>query len=257
MMITELICPKCNTPMAVIKAIPKDTRLITVNRCPNCKNKTKTIFEFNNKDIWMNDVGEAFFKCDLCGEINKDNIAGYTYLGGYGYRSSWHGYSQTKKIVFRCKGCNEKRVKVTTGDYWAQDLEPFGRAEKKEPVKIDEPPKELTCPKCGEPISEADDVCKKCGLELICDKCGEPLVSGSNFCPNCGDKVETFKVEEEIPPESGLVCPACQEQLTEDQIYCDRCGQEVKCDKCGARLLEGASFCRECGDPVVQGEFGI
>ncbi|MBD3229524.1 MAG: zinc-ribbon domain-containing protein [Candidatus Lokiarchaeota archaeon] len=247
-----LKCPKCgNESSSIVKAVPKGTKLVLINRCPSCKVKNKVILDFNNKEDWIDYVGEAFFTCDLCGAINKDNIAGYTYLGrGY---SSWNSFQQSKKIVFRCDKCNNKRVKVTTGDFW-REIEPYGRKKEKEPIE-EKIPEELTCPKCKEPISKEDKVCKNCGIELICNKCGAPLVPGSNFCSNCGDPVETFDIE---PEEVGeMVCPSCNEPVENDQIYCDRCGQELKCDKCGERLLEGASFCRECGDPIVKGELDI
>ncbi|MBD3229367.1 MAG: zinc-ribbon domain-containing protein [Candidatus Lokiarchaeota archaeon] len=249
----KLICPKCDgsQAMSIIKAIPKDTRLILVNRCPNCMTKNKVVLNYANKDSWIDDVGNSFFTCDLCGAVNKDNIVGYTH---YGSRAYWYyhgGLSERRKIVFDCVECGKKRVKVTTGDVWKL-IEPYAREQKKEETEVPAPTEELKCPKCEKTISKNDTICPNCGLELICNNCGAPLVPGSNFCSNCGDKVETFPVE---PSEPTNTCPSCDEPVDESTVFCPRCGQEVRCDKCGAELLEGASFCKECGDPVTQGEF--
>ncbi|MHA1269589.1 MAG: double zinc ribbon domain-containing protein [Candidatus Helarchaeota archaeon] len=249
-----LTCPKCggDQKMSVVKAVMKGLKLVLANRCPKCKTTKRIVLDYNDKKNWMDEVGEAFFTCDLCGAVNKDNFAGHTYLAP-NPAAYWYYYGEARKIAFICKNCGSRRIKVTTGDFW-NNLEPYSRTDKDKPPAPEPEPivKELNCPKCEKPIKNTDDKCSNCGLELICDKCGAPLVPGSNFCSNCGDKVETFNIPASKSDEK--ICPSCHESITDDQIFCIRCGQEIKCDKCGTEILEGALFCRECGDPVNQGD---
>ncbi|MHA1229036.1 MAG: zinc ribbon domain-containing protein [Candidatus Helarchaeota archaeon] len=255
-MSSKLICPKCGNGqlMSIIKAIPKGNSLVLANRCPKCKTTTKIILDLTKKDEWIDDVSHAFFTCDVCGAINKDNIIGLTYppTNPYAY---WYYYGGRKKITFKCNSCGRLRVKATTIRFW-DDLIRYSQLDKEkkeELVEKVEEKQELHCPSCGKTISEEDKICPHCGIELKCDKCGAPILPGSNFCSNCGDRVEKFEVKKEVPPQE-RVCPACHESVSEEEIFCHRCGQELKCDKCGAELPEGASFCRECGDPVTPGE---
>jgi len=243
--------------MSVVKAIPKGLLLVTANRCPKCKNTSKFTLNLNKKTEWVKDIGESFLTCDLCGTSNRDNIVGQTFYATEFSPSMYRGGTMTesKKIMFQCKQCGQKRMKVTTGDLWRDIESSIGLA----PQKVVEAPKpaapvDLRCPKCESPVSSTDKICKKCGIELICDKCQMPIAPGARFCASCGDRVEYFDVSSKATTVSN-VCPSCNDPITSDQMFCVRCGQELKCDKCGARLgTENAKFCRECGDPIKGGE---
>ncbi len=49
-------------------------------------------------------------------------------------------------------------------------------------------PKVNTCPKCSKPVSPSAKFCGECGtaLSATCKKCGEELKPTAKFCPSCG-----------------------------------------------------------------------
>ena len=247
-----LICPRCGSKMSVVKAIPRGTVLLTANRCPKCRKTNRVPLKFEDRRFWIDDVRESFFTCDICGTSNKDNISKH-YLSNMDRVAYWYYYGDIRKITFRCKNCNHRRVKVTTAEFWI-DLRP-ALSEDKAAEMIDIVPieGELKCPNCDNPIKKEYKICPNCGYKLVCESCGAPIIPGANFCSNCGERVKSVALKIESR-ERKLECPSCHEPIKEDQIFCIRCGQELKCDKCGAELIEDAYFCSECGDPVRRGE---
>lgn len=63
----------------------------------------------------------------------------------------------------------------------------------------------ITCPNCGEQISDKAKTCVHCGTVLIpeekkyCADCGAELEEGATICPNCGCPVEDKSAEEAAP----------------------------------------------------------
>ncbi len=63
----------------------------------------------------------------------------------------------------------------------------------------------ITCPNCGEQISDKAKTCVHCGTVLIpeekkyCADCGAELEEGATICPNCGCPVENKSAEEAAP----------------------------------------------------------
>ena len=61
----------------------------------------------------------------------------------------------------------------------------------------------ITCPNCGEQVSDKAKKCVSCGFILIpdekksCAECGAELEKDMTVCPNCGCPVEEEKPEEE------------------------------------------------------------
>lgn len=60
----------------------------------------------------------------------------------------------------------------------------------------------ITCPKCGQQVSDKAKNCVHCGAILIqeekrvCSECGAELEAGATECPNCGCPVEDIAVQE-------------------------------------------------------------
>lgn len=63
----------------------------------------------------------------------------------------------------------------------------------------------ITCPNCGEQISDKAKNCVRCGAVLIpeekkyCPECGTELEEGMDSCPNCGCPIENDPASEIIP----------------------------------------------------------
>ncbi len=61
----------------------------------------------------------------------------------------------------------------------------------------------ITCPNCGEPVSDKAKKCVHCKTVLIqeekkrCAECGAELEEGATECPNCGCPVEKISGIEE------------------------------------------------------------
>lgn len=59
----------------------------------------------------------------------------------------------------------------------------------------------ITCPNCGEQISDKSKKCIHCGANLIpeefqiCEECGSEIEPGTNVCPKCGCPVKSKKEE--------------------------------------------------------------
>ncbi len=75
----------------------------------------------------------------------------------------------------------------------------------------------ITCPECGQSVSDKAKICVHCGFELnntkICSECGSALESDDKFCIVCGCPIEISNEKQlEIPIESNEL-PA--ELLTE------------------------------------------
>ncbi|MBQ7339378.1 MAG: hypothetical protein IJW43_00810 [Clostridia bacterium] len=57
----------------------------------------------------------------------------------------------------------------------------------------------LSCPECGEKISDKAKQCVHCGCELfICKECGNVLTGDSRVCSNCGYELEKSKINTQI-----------------------------------------------------------
>lgn len=63
----------------------------------------------------------------------------------------------------------------------------------------------VTCPNCGEKISDKARKCVHCGIELIpeekkyCPECGEELEEGMEGCPICGCPIENNELPDNVP----------------------------------------------------------
>ena len=63
----------------------------------------------------------------------------------------------------------------------------------------------VTCPNCGEKISDKARKCVHCGIELIpeekkyCPECGEELEEGMEGCPICGCPIENNELPDNAP----------------------------------------------------------
>ena len=65
----------------------------------------------------------------------------------------------------------------------------------------------ITCPECGQSISDKAKICVHCGFELnntkVCSECGSALESDDKFCKVCGCPIEISNEKQlEIPTES-------------------------------------------------------
>ena len=60
----------------------------------------------------------------------------------------------------------------------------------------------ITCPNCGEQVSDKAKKCVHCGMVLIqeekkrCAECGAELEEGATECPNCGCPVEEMNASD-------------------------------------------------------------
>lgn len=65
----------------------------------------------------------------------------------------------------------------------------------------------ITCPNCGNPVSDRAKTCVHCGTVLIpdekryCSDCGTELPPDTTVCPTCGCPVEPDKPEAPAAPQ--------------------------------------------------------
>jgi len=110
------------------------------------------------------------------------------------------------------------------------------------------------CTKCGREVVAGKRFCGGCGLALpveaaplveaaaVCVQCGSALVAGKKFCKQCGHAVgEVAPATDVVPiPEPAPVVEA--KPVAEPAI--------PVCGQCGAELVPGKKFCRQCGFAV-------
>lgn len=134
----------------------------------------------------------------------------------------------------------------------------------------------LCCTKCGHPVAKGDKFCTKCGQRIEpekenrCPICNEPIAKGSQFCTRCGNKLENSSpapAENQNTSESQVytaqqqpvldkVCPQCGAKIVEGNTFCSECGaacsvptlpDKITCRSCGAKIDSENSYCTECG----------
>ena len=86
----------------------------------------------------------------------------------------------------------------------------------------------------------------------FCRNCGAPLTS-ANTCPKCG--ILTSSPGSPSPSSNSSAqkyqksaSPA--NSVSKKETKSNHSGTQKRCEKCGAILQQGASFCRECGAPA-------
>lgn len=281
-----LECVKCGLDAVPVKIVNKLDYFALVLYCPDCHKKTARDLSMKSAE-WLKEVSSKFFSCDYCGQDNKENwryademeppfgmwpmfyprprpFWGPRYrrrFRGPGYRMGWgmgpapyfafHHMDRMErvKIMFRCSSCDKKRAKVSDRKIWPKILDLAEIELQKEEIEEEKPEKELQfeCDQCGALVNKDATTCPSCKAVLQC-RCGAPIVPNAVFCLKCGQKLDDIK-----PPIIKHECPSCGELCEDDLIFCRRCGQELKCDKCGAKLLENSNYCIECGDPIQKG----
>ncbi len=79
---------------------------------------------------------------------------------------------------------------------------------------------------------------------IICPKCGNAAPENAKFCLECGAKIE-------ILAENETICPHCGAK-THKGKFCGECGKLLQrvCPKCGSQVPENSKFCLECGEKL-------
>jgi hypothetical protein len=232
---------QCGVKLTVpIKLVVKGDKLIDVARCPTCHLTYKFILPMKDKSQWIS-LMKQLFSCDVCGTaIENWQVIGGDYM-------LYH--ADRVKLIMLCPRCGTKRAKVVSRVLW-----PDLTAKVEEKPEIPPPPETKKCPNCNEDIPVDAKVCPNCNREVVCSKCGTPILPRASFCNQCGSSVEKIEAPEEVEAPSTNICPSCEEEYEEESVFCPICGQELVCDKCHSRLMDGASFCTNCGDPVRKGK---
>ena len=132
-----------------------------------------------------------------------------------------------------------------------------------------------TCPVCGKPLSEGDDV-------VVCPVCATPqhrecwMANGRCANDDLHSSGYVWKKEnysaEETKTEAYVyenaddvkICHICGSECPGDALHCGNCGalfgqdekQDKKCAFCGSENADNARHCNQCGAPLGGAFFG-
>jgi predicted amidophosphoribosyltransferase len=115
------------------------------------------------------------------------------------------------------------------------------------------------CPRCQSTISAEAARCPKCqsALETASQHPGDPEDDRTRAA------IAALRTGAALPdyaptPEPTKRCPFCAEEILVAAKKCKHCGEFLArakagtlCFACGSPLIEGLSFCGECGKPVT------
>jgi len=124
----------------------------------------------------------------------------------------------------------------------------------------------MTCPNCHAELGEGKRFCGKCGASIRataaphigtispqsrCPKCGGEVQPGKRFCGRCGSALttESLQTQQQIPAAAAPTPLAPPPALSATvRVQPPTPPTEVKpCPHCGAPVLAGAKFCKQCG----------
>ena len=131
------------------------------------------------------------------------------------------------------------------------------------------------CKRCGDPLSDNERCCSKCGTQaptsaaanpgkpghsdpvscpitINCTRCGAVLQPGAKFCKKCGISVSTSPRQASGATQ---VCTRCGAVLQSDAMFCKKCGGQtlMKTAATVARTV-GRLFTRETDASPQPGE---
>ena len=86
-----------------------------------------------------------------------------------------------------------------------------------------QPPQEINCPDCQNPIPKDSKFCPHCGHQQLvfdqCSNCGKNLPPNARFCPKCGHPAD----EKPMPK----TCPNCNTENMPGASFCNQCGEKL------------------------------
>lgn len=121
----------------------------------------------------------------------------------------------------------------------------------------------ITCPKCGETISEKATVCPHCKFNLsqqnliMCEECGREYEIKSSACPNCGCPNSTIKQKKQKKKNKGIIISAVVIALIAISVFGFSISQRTKeaeyysnMEYVSYTMLDGAAKAENAGNLI-------
>lgn len=95
----------------------------------------------------------------------------------------------------------------------------------------------ITCPECGNKVSDKSKMCVHCGYPLenyqfsqkiVCPRCNNENDPDSSFCTECGSPLTSVAVKQPTKQiKQTVICPFCGFGNEPGSIFCTNCGKSI------------------------------